>query len=336
MRRIGLYSVALLLSAFGWIVYVNDFHFITEPVVVTVGGNRLTGTLVLPQHAPVKPGVVLFVHGDGPANASRDEGYYGIWEAMTQQGYAVLSFDKPGVGGSSGNWLHQTMADRARETVDIIDWARRDGRFDARCVGLWGTSQAGWVMPEVARLRPDIAFTLALAPAINWLRQGRYNTRAAMATAGEDEAKIQAREAHWRHIQTLLEQPDGYAQYRREYGAAAALSADRWRFIRANMASDATVGLRHFATPVHLILGGRDVNVDADETERVYRQTIPASLLTVTRIDEADHVMIKPLFARHPWLINVVGLFAPRSVQYDAYRQDVAAFLATQPCGRGR
>lgn len=114
------------------------------------------------------------------------------------------------------------------------------------------------------------------------------------------------------------------------------MSADRWRFIRANMASDATAGLRHFATPVHLILGGRDVNVDADETERVYRQTIPASLLTVTRIDEADHVMIKPLFARHPWLINVVGLFAPRSVQYDAYRQDVSAFLATQPCGRER
>lgn len=336
MRKIGLCSVVLFLLAFGWVIFVNDFRFVTEPVTVIAGGNRLTGTLVLPQHAPVKPGVVVFVHGDGPANASRDEGYFGIWEAMAQQGYAVLSFDKPGVGGSGGNWLHQTMADRARETADIIDWARRDGRFDARCVGLWGTSQAGWVMPEVARLRPDIAFTLALAPAINWLRQGRYNTRAAMAAAGDDEAKIQAREAHWRHIQTLLEQPDGYAQYRREYGAAAALSADRWRFIRANMASDATAGLRNFNTPVHLILGGRDVNVDADETERVYRQTIPASLLTVTRIDEADHVMIKPLFARHPWLINVVGLFAPRSVQYDAYRQDVAAFLAAQPCGRGR
>ncbi|HEB0142280.1 TPA: alpha/beta hydrolase, partial [Serratia marcescens] len=143
MRKIGLCSVALFLLAFGWVIFVNDFRFVTEPVTVTAGGNRLTGTLVLPQHAPVKPGVVVFVHGDGPANASRDEGYYGIWEAMAQQGYAVLSFDKPGVGGSGGNWLHQTMADRARETADIIDWARRDGRFDARCVGLWGTSQAG-------------------------------------------------------------------------------------------------------------------------------------------------------------------------------------------------
>ncbi|HEJ7009236.1 TPA: alpha/beta hydrolase, partial [Serratia marcescens] len=135
MRKIGLCSVVLFLLAFGWVIFVNDFRFVTEPVTVTAGGNRLTGTLVLPQHAPVKPGVVVFVHGDGPANASRDEGYYGIWEAMAQQGYAVLSFDKPGVGGSGGNWLHQTMADRARETADIIDWARRDGRFDARCVG---------------------------------------------------------------------------------------------------------------------------------------------------------------------------------------------------------
>ncbi|HEB0063601.1 TPA: alpha/beta hydrolase, partial [Serratia marcescens] len=120
MRKIGLCSVALFLLAFGWVIFVNDFRFVTEPVTVTAGGNRLTGTLVLPQHAPVKPGVVVFVHGDGPANASRDEGYYGIWEAMAQQGYAVLSFDKPGVGGSGGNWLHQTMADRARETADII------------------------------------------------------------------------------------------------------------------------------------------------------------------------------------------------------------------------
>ena len=108
MRKIGLCSVVLFLLALGWVIFVNDFRFVTEPITVIAGGNRLTGTLVLPQHAPVKPGVVGFGHGDGPANASRDEGYFGIWEAMAQQGYAVLSFDKPGVGGSGGNWLHQT------------------------------------------------------------------------------------------------------------------------------------------------------------------------------------------------------------------------------------
>ncbi|MNH14797.1 hypothetical protein D3C79_743950 [compost metagenome] len=101
------------------------------------------------------------------------------------------------------------------------------------------------------------------------------------------------------------------------------------------MASDATKGLRNFKTPVHLIVGGRDLNVDVNETERVYRQNIPANLLTVTRIERADHMMLTPLFVRHPALINVIGLFAPRSVQDDAYLRDVAAFLGGQPCSRG-
>jgi hypothetical protein len=42
--------------------------------------------------------------------------------------------------------------------------------------------------------------------------------------------------------------------------------------------------------------------------------------------------MVKPLFVRYPSLINIIGLFAPRTIQYDAYLQDVAAFLAAQPC----
>ncbi|CAI0869983.1 MULTISPECIES: alpha/beta hydrolase family protein [Serratia] len=332
MKKIVVSLLALFVVALGWVLNVNDYQYVTEPVRLAAGGNSLAGTLVLPKNMQGKPGVIVFVHGDGPANASRDEAYYSIWESMAEQGYAVLSFDKPGVGGSSGNWLHQTMNDRAKETADIIDWARKDGRFNPQCVGLWGASQAGWVMPEVARLRPDIVFTLVMSPAINWLTQGQYNTRAEMEAAGIDEQRIQEREAQGRRVLSLLKQPDGYTQYRREYGAAAALSADRWQFIRANMASDATAGLSHYKTPVHLMVGGRDINVDANETERVYRQVISADLLTVMRIEQADHAMVKPLFVRYPSLINIVGLFAPRSIQYDAYLQDVAAFLAAHPC----
>lgn len=332
MKKIAVCLLVLFVVASGWVLYVNDYQYVTEPVRLTAGGDTLAGTLVLPKNVHGKPGVIVFVHGDGPANASRDEGYYGIWETMAEQGYAVLSFDKPGIGGSSGNWLHQTMDDRAKETADIIDWARKDGRFNPHCVGLWGASQAGWVMPDVARRRPDIAFTLVMSPAINWLTQGRYNTRAEMEAAGDDEQRIQEREAQERHVLSLLKQPDGYTQYLREYGEAATLSADRWQFIRANMASDARVGLRNYKTPVHLMVGGRDINVDANETERVYRQVVPADLLTVTRIEQADHAMVKPLFVRYPSLINIIGLFAPRSIQFDAYQQDVAAFLAAHPC----
>ncbi|CAI0895823.1 alpha/beta hydrolase family protein [Serratia entomophila] len=336
MKKIAACVLMLILATLGWVLYANDYQFTTERIALEASGNRLTGTLVLPKLVSGKLGVIVFIHGDGPANASLDEGYYSVWETMAKQGYAVLAFDKAGVGGSSGNWLHQTMNDRTKEAVDIIDWARKDERFNSQCVGLWGASQAGWVMPEIAGQRPDIAFTLAVAPAINWLRQGRYNTRAEMAATAMTKRQIQTQEAQDRHLLSLLGQPNGYVQYRREYGPLPPLSADRWRFIRGNMASDATKGLRNFKTPVHLIVGGRDLNVDVDETERVYRQNIPANLLTVTRIERADHMMLKPLFVRHPVLINVIGLFAPRSVQDEAYLQDVAAFLGDQPCSRGR
>ncbi|MFG0429963.1 alpha/beta hydrolase family protein [Serratia liquefaciens] len=336
MKKTAVCLLALILMMLGWIIYANDYQFVAEPIALNAGGNRLTGTLVLPKETVDKPGVVVLIHGDGPANADRDEGYYSLWETLAEQGYAVLAFDKAGVGGSSGNWLHQTMSDRAKETVDIIDWARKDGRFDSQCIGLWGASQAGWVMPSVAAQRPDIAFTLAVAPAINWLRQGDYNTRAEMMAAGKTQAQIKARERQDQRLLSLLRQPDGYTQYRKEFGDSATISVDRWQFIRANMISDATEGLRSFKTPVHLIVGGRDLNVDVDETERIYRHNIPADLLTVTRIEDADHMMLKPLFTRHPLLINVIGLFAPRSVQDEAYLQDIAAFLGAQSCSHGQ
>ncbi|MGO4743709.1 alpha/beta hydrolase family protein [Serratia quinivorans] len=333
MKKIAAALLVLIVVALAWVIYINDYQFVSEPIALNAGGNRLTGTLVLPKKTEGKPGVIVFIHGDGPANADRDEDYYSLWETMAEQGYAVMAFDKAGVGGSSGNWLHQTMSDRANEAVDIIDWARKDGRFNSQCTGLWGASQAGWVMPGIAAQRPDIAFTLAVAPAINWLHQGRYNTRAEMVAAGKTQAQIKARELQGQHLLSLLGQPDGYAQYRKEYGASATISVDRWQFIRTNMASDATAGLHNFKTPVHLIVGGRDLNVDADETERIYRQNIPADLLTVTRIEPADHRMMKPLFVRYPLLVNVIGLFAPRSVQDEAYLRDIATFLGAQPCG---
>jgi len=33
----------------------------------------------------------------------------------------VFSWDKPGVGASTGNWLHQSMSDRADETLSAIN-----------------------------------------------------------------------------------------------------------------------------------------------------------------------------------------------------------------------
>lgn len=92
------------------------------------------------------------------ANADRDGFYRPIWESFAAAGYASLAWDKPGIGGAAGNWLDQSMHDRATETEAALVWARKRPEIDANRIGLWGISQAGWVLPEVAVRHPELRF----------------------------------------------------------------------------------------------------------------------------------------------------------------------------------
>jgi hypothetical protein len=75
--------------------------------------DLLQGTLILPPDK-VYPPFVLLIHGDGPQDRWSDGGYIPLVNFLVSQGIAVFSWDKPGVGESTGNWLAQTMSDRAR------------------------------------------------------------------------------------------------------------------------------------------------------------------------------------------------------------------------------
>ncbi len=41
-------------------------------------------------------------------------------------------------------------------------------------IGLWGISQAGWVMPLAITESDNFAFMISVSGAINWLQQGQY------------------------------------------------------------------------------------------------------------------------------------------------------------------
>ncbi len=135
----------------------------------------LEAILALPTGGEKPHGLVVFVHGDGPADASRDSFYRPLWSRSPGPVMPSVSWNKPGVEGAQGNWLHQSMHDRAVETEAVLTWARSRGDIDPHRIGLWGISQAGWALPEVAALHPELRFMILVGPAINWLRQGEYN-----------------------------------------------------------------------------------------------------------------------------------------------------------------
>ncbi|WP_257031902.1 S9 family peptidase [Paenibacillus sp. E222] len=320
-------ALIIILFIVSWVLVQNTFNMKETRISIPTAHGQLTGILALPKHHSDKVGLVVFVHGDGPINASYDGGYRPLWEKLAMAGYASLSLDKPGIGGSSGNWLDQTMEDRAQDVLTALEWARKEASIDQDRIGLWGASQAGWVIPYVVKQDAGIAFSILVSPAINWITQGRYNTRQEMLQEEYTREEITARQLYNDQVLQLIRNKATYDEYLHMANKEQLISKERWTFIVNNVESDATDGLASFHSPVHLVLGGRDINVDVQETERVYRQMIPQSLLSVTKLPDADHSMLPSSLVHSTFKTYATALFSPRKLMDAHYLDDIVQFL---------
>ncbi|WP_157554274.1 alpha/beta hydrolase family protein [Nocardia crassostreae] len=323
--------IALALTAGVWVVVANDFAMTEERVTIPGPTQPLQGALALPKDQDGPVGLVVFVHGDGPADADQDSFYRPLWESFARAGYASLSWDKPGINGAPGNWLDQTMHDRAVEAEAAIAWAAARGDIDPRRIGMWGISQAGWVVPEVAVRHPELQFVILAGPAINWLRQGEYNTNAELGHRNASDTEIAAARQRRTGVLELLRANATYEQYLAAGVDPAPMSADRWRFAGRNYLSDVSEWLPRLRIPVLLALGEQDLNVDVAETARVYRELVPTGLLTVDLYPNASHTIARADLDNDQGLRSVlVALFAPRSLYAPGYLDNLRNFAERQ------
>ncbi|TDD67799.1 alpha/beta hydrolase [Actinomadura rubrisoli] len=321
--------MVLLVTALGGVVlWQNDYDMKTERLTIRQGGHVLHAVLSTPVESGERHPLVVMIHGDAAVDATHEDGYLPMWETYARAGYATLSWAKPGVDGAPGNWLDQSMDDRADEAAAAIAWARARPDLDAGRIGLWGVSQAGWVLPKIAK-RTSVAFVMAVSPAINWLRQGRYNLLAELKDRDASPATVRRELDERDRVLGLLKRRASYQEYVRVMGGAQGMSPNRWIFIGKNFTSDATDDLLALrGTPVLLALAGHDRNVDTTDTEAVYREQLESGgKLTVRHYPDADHSMVKDALARSELKSTLVFLFAPRSVFAHRYLDDQNRFL---------
>lgn len=321
--------VVLLIGGTGFYIWKqNRFDMVEQAIEIQSPSGKLTSTLVLPKKATNKLGLVLFIHGDGPINASHDDGYKPLWERLAGLGYACLSLNKRGIGGSEGSWLEQSMDDRVEEAREAIAWAKRHPLIDPDRIGVWGASQAGWVIPKLAE-KERLAFSILVSPAMNWIRQGAYHTRQQMIKDGDSERDIRTEETFDHQVRQLLAKQAEYEEYLKMAQAQgrSVMSKDRWTFVRKNFLSDATDHLRHFKSPVLLLLGEEDIHVDWKETERVYRDNVRPELLTVAVFPDAEHSMISKKTADSDLRAAMISLFMPRQITVPGYMDRIEQFL---------
>ncbi|MFE9839109.1 alpha/beta hydrolase family protein [Streptomyces sp. NPDC005551] len=313
----------------GVALWQNSYAMDERRVSIRHGKHTLNGVLSTPRDGRARHGLVVYVHGDGPLDATHEGGYRPLWEANARAGYASLSWDKPGVAGAPGDWLDQSMDDRADETAAAIAWARTRPDIDGDRIGLWGASQAGWVLPKVAA-RTSVRFVIAVSPAINWLRQGRYNLLAELRADGASASRTKAEIARSDTIRRLLERHATFEEYVRAMrGNADGMTPGRWRFVSKNHTADATRDLRALhGVPVLLTLAGHDVNVDTAETERDYRKVLDAGgALTVRHYPDATHSLVKRSVERSDLMLTLTAVFAPRSLFADGFLDEQQHFL---------
>jgi dienelactone hydrolase len=155
-----LLSRALALGLTAAPSFAADAQFTSENLRFSGPGTVLAGTLVTP---PKIIAAVVLVQGSG-----QTQRMLGFANALARQGIAALTYDKRGVGESSGLYAGPEVGTNNVEPSNLQllagDAAAAVRELTRRLppghgpVGIIGFSQGGWIVPLAAKINPDITF----------------------------------------------------------------------------------------------------------------------------------------------------------------------------------
>ena len=152
---------------------------------------RLSYRLEIPARRGKVPAVVI---GHGSGRTTKEQCRF-LAQRFVTRGFAVLCYDKRGVGESTGLYsgigpgnsfdMFDLLADDMAAAVRVL---RSRSEVAADRIGLVGVSQAGWIMPVAAeRVRP--AFMIALAgPVVSVGEEIFYSDLVEHADGSPDDA----------------------------------------------------------------------------------------------------------------------------------------------------
>jgi len=261
----------------------------TEEIVFDSGSFKLVGDLRLPEGTRPHP-VVVFVHGDGPNDRTSGGTYPPIMERMERAGYATFAWDKPGTGESAGKIDSSRLGEqRAQIVLDAIEVLKAHPDVDPRQIGLWGISQAGYVMPRVLSVSDDIAFMIAVScPGVPGVEQGAYLVSAQAVCAGLPEEEA----AQIRHLLSAIERVqtyDEYIQYKKLLDAMPGIDSaaifgyktgvipeEEWHVHdpRSEYFWDPMEAIEQTTIPVLAFFGEKDTQIDPVQGAQAYREAL--------------------------------------------------------------
>jgi len=157
-------------------VYTNSYGIIkmnkkySEENVIyenTIAKISLSGTLTLPITGDKCPAVILIAGygaNDRDVTGMGHKYFKVLAEYLTEQGIAVLRYDKRGVGQSTGNWAAVTTKELAGDVFAGIAYLKTRTEVNHNNIGLAGLSEGGLIASIVGAESTDIAWVVLMAP----------------------------------------------------------------------------------------------------------------------------------------------------------------------------
>lgn len=176
----------------------------TEDITFRGGKFEMSGVLVKPSEEGRFPAVVI-LHGSGPESLD-DPAYKITANTLVRSGFAVLLYDKRGVGKSGGDFEDALYRDFIADAIAAVSYLRTRYDIDADRIGLFGNSESGWFTPEIAYRAGNIAFIFnRVGPPLSWIDNVLWEVRNEFLDAGIAEADLDRlldiTERRWRYYQ---------------------------------------------------------------------------------------------------------------------------------------
>ena len=262
------------------------------------GDVTLAGSLWVP---PEEPAATVLMHpGSGPSDRHNDVFFPPIREHLLAAGIAVASFDKRGVGESTGHWQEAAIGEQAADAICSLDLVRSEV---GGSLGIFGHSQGGWVVVEAASRCPDASFVISNSgPGVTPERQERYATQLYMERAGIAEEEIDEVRRYYDDIVAMMRAGKSLAEARRRVGEGAFPQAfatlelpvlpdeeGQWKLAAALMDYDPRPALERIRVPTLAVFGGDDPITPVEESVAVFREAVQPDLLRVEVFAGAGH-----------------------------------------------
>jgi len=306
MKTFLLFLLAMMVAVDATAETPQSPTFRREEIHFSSGHFELAGDLLLPQGHGPHP-VIVYVWGSGPTNRAAHIERSQILQMFLEEGFAVFLYDKPGSGTSTGEFTRgHLFVERATILLDAIAVLKSHEEIDPEAIGLYGSSQASYVMAVALARTHDLAFMIAWScPMQSSVEQSAYLVRNYVLCEGgsEEEAALaeraylqRARARSYAEYRKAAETLDHMPAIRDGLGWAGVASAEE--FTPADTTSesflDPSKTIPPLTIPVLALYAENDRQIDPVQGAAAYRRLLEeggSELSSVVLIPGADHNM---------------------------------------------